>query len=1176
MRIILPIILLLSGVFWSSNLNSQVVINELMASMASSHPEYDFSSHCDWIELYNHSGQELDLSGWFLSDDVENPGMWEFQSGTILPSKEFLLIFADGTGNGMFTNFKLDKEGETVILRDPQFNIIDSLSYPCLRTDVSFGRSREKLDLFGYFTIATPGARNALLLLSGISAKPEFSLEGGFYPGPVSVEISTSSPFSRITYSLDGSTPTEASAMYEDPIEIAQTTVLRVFAHEVGKLPALVATHSYFIDEPRNLPVVSIVTDPEHFFSDETGIYVKGTNGVKGYCTRVLHNVSRDWERPANIELIEMDGIRALNQLAGVKIFGGCSRTRQPMKSLAFFARKEYETTTFNYPLFPDKPNDSYDSFILRASGDDQPLTLFRDALAQMVVKDVIDVDVQAYRPVVVYINGAYWGIHNLREKTNEHYTEDNFGVDADSVDMIEKNPETPKNVISGSADHYNDMIAYLEANDITQDVHYEFIKTQMDVDEYLNYQIIQIFVGANDWPVNNIKYWRSQEEPYDRWRWVLFDLDHTFKDPFRNVLSIATEPECNCRWPNPPWSTYLFRSLLENETFKNEFIQRFALYSGTHFSRERVHQFIDKMQAELAPEIPRHIERWGGQKTNLPEVPNAIPVFNSVTKWEENVDVMRNFTDLRHELALKYVNDYFGINGIVRVNTNLEPAQKGSLKIGGAELPGNVSSAEYGEGELLSVQCTANSGYIFSHWAVHTPKSTDSALIARGDQWSYIVSRSAPGPDWTAVDYDDSFWESGMAQLGYGDGDEVTEVGYGGDPDNKFITSWFRKNLIIEDSSLYRRYTLYLLRDDGARVFVNGLEVIRDNMMGGLQDSATVSEIPVDGADETIWHKFHLNPALFNNGKNVIAVEIHQADTTSSDMSFDLELLGRSSEPGLTDTITGKDLEIELLQDMEITAVLVKDTSVYEDLYINEIMASNGSGFVDETGAYEDWIEFFNGGEEQLDLAGLYLADTLDGPGPWLFPADQPELTSIDPDGYLVVFADNDEEDGPLHANFKLGKEGEEVVLLQKVGEEMVIIDRMVFEDQTRDISFGRYPDGGIMFEYMSETSPGATNRYTIAALDPDPVAPSSLAHVTVYPVPTRGLLHIRFNETLPGQNLPVSLKVYSLTGSVVHNSSHQSASQISLSLAQQPEGIYMLHITTGTRVYMKQVVVQ
>jgi len=1173
MRIIVPIILLLSGVFWTSNLHSQVVINELMASQFSSHPEFDFGSNCDWIELYNHSNEEIDLSGWFLSDDVENPGMWEIQSGTILPSKEFLLIFADGTGNGMFTNFKLDKEGEKLTLADPQSNIIDSLSYPYQRTDVSFGRSREKLDQFGYFTIPTPGSRNALLLFPGITAQAEFSMEGGFYPGPVSVELSTSAYFSKITYTLDGSTPTEASTIYEHPIEIEQTTVLRVFTHETGKLPAQVVSHSYFIDEARNMPAVSIVTDPEHFFSDQTGIYVVGTNGVKGYCTKVLHNVSQDWERPANIELIEMDGTIALNQLAGVKIFGGCSRVRQPMKSLAFYARKEYETTAFNYPLFPDKPNDSYQSFILRASGDDQALTMFRDALAQMVVKDVIDVDVQAYRPVVVYINGAYWGIHNLREKTNEHYTENNFVVDADSVDMIEKNPETPKNVISGSADHYNAMIAYLETNDISQDVHYEYIKTQMDVDEYLNYQIIQIFIGANDWPVNNIKYWRSREDPYDRWRWVLFDLDHTFKDPFKDVLSVATEPECNCRWPNPPWSTYLFRSLLENETFKNEFIQRFALYSGTHFSRERIHQFIDEMQAELAPEIPRHIELWGGQKTNLPEVPNAKPVFNSVAEWEVNVDVMRNFTDTRHELALKYLNDHFGIDGIVKVNTRIEPALKGTLKIGGTEVPGNVSSAEYGKGEQLSVQCTENSGYLFSHWAVHTPKSTDSALIAHGDQWSYMVSRSAPGPDWTSLDYDDSFWESGMAQLGYGDGDEVTEVGYGGDPDNKFITSWFRKNLIIEDSSLYKRYTLFLLRDDGARVFVNGLEVIRDNMMKGLQDSTTLAAVPTSGADETTWHKFHINPALFNNGKNVIAVEIHQYDSTNTDMSFDLELLGRSIEPGLTDTIPDKELEIELLQDMEITAVLVKDTSMYEDLYINEIMASNGEGLMDETDAYEDWIELFNGGDEEVDLAGLYLDDTIHGSEPWKFPEDQPEITTIDPAGYLVVFADNDTEDGPLHANFKLSKEGEEIVLLQKVGEEMVIIDHRIFGVQTSDVSFGRYPDGGLMYEYMSETSPGATNRFTIAGLDQDPVEPSSQAHLTVYPVPTTGPLNINFSEALSG--LPVSLKVYSLTGRVVHNSMHQSASLISLSLAELPEGMYVVHIATGNRVYVKQITV-
>ena len=793
-----------------------------MASNATVLADIDFGNYTDWIELYNTSDQEIDLSGYYLSDDSANLNMWPFQSGTIIPAAGFILVYADGTGNGLHTNFKLAKEGELLLLVNPEMEVLDSIRYPHQLTDISFGRSGENLHTFGYFETATPGEMNADQVLAGISSLPVFSLGSGFFAGPQTIEITTVHPGTAVYYTLDGTEPAESSETYAAPIEISETTVLRVKTIEDSLLPGLTITQSYFIDEPQNLPVISLVTDPDHLFSDETGIYVEGTGGVPGYCTSVPHNVNQDWERPVNIELIEMDGTRGLNQVAGVKIFGGCSRVRYPVKSLALFARKEYENSSFKYCLFPDKTSEQYETFILRASADDQPFTLFRDPLTQKLVKDVIDVDMQAYRPVVVYINGEYWGIHNMREKINEHYAEDNYGVNSDSVDVLRRNPENSWDVVAGNADHYNAMMDYLREHDMTQETNYEYMKTQMDMDEYINYQIIQIFFGGRDWPGNNIKFWRSREAPFNKWRWVLYDLDHMFKEYFSDIMDEATEVDCDCSWPNPPWSTYLFRRLLENEEFKHEFAQRFAIYSYTHFSRDRLHRYIDELQAELAPEIPRHIERWGGQKTNLPDNTWVSPIFESVSQWEANVQVMHDFTDTRHEMAMKHVNDYFGKTGFIHLDTHMNPPGTGSIKIGRTLLQDSAFSADFSSGETLKVVCVEEPGYLFSHWLVQHLTHHDTSLITQGDQWKYLVSWDTPDVNWTAAEYEDDHWESGNAQLGYGDGDEETVVSYGGDPDNKIITTWFRKHFVIEDTSLYRRYTLNLLRDDGARVFVN------------------------------------------------------------------------------------------------------------------------------------------------------------------------------------------------------------------------------------------------------------------------------------------------------------------------------------------------------------------
>lgn len=1146
-----------------------------MASNATVHADLDFGKYSDWIELYNNSDQDIDLSGYYLSDDPFNPTMWPFQSGTILPAYEFLLVYADGLGAGLHTNFKLAKEGELLMLADSFSEILDSLRYPAQLSDISYGLDPSDFQASGYFEVPTPGGQNSMDILKGLTPGPVFFLEGGFYTGAQSIAISNSQSGATIYYTLDGTEPDKNAVIYTSPIPIVQNTVLRAIAINDSLLTGPVITRTYFIDEPQNLPVISLVCDPDHFFSDETGIYVEGTGGVPGYCTTVPHNVNQDWERPVNIELFEMDGSIGLNQLTGVKIFGGCSRVRYPIKSLAFYARKEYDASSFKYQLFPDKPNTEYETFILRASADDQPFTLLRDPLTHMLVKDVIDVDMQGYRPMVLYINGEYWGIHNMREKINENYAADNFGVNSDSVDLILKNTDNPSNIVAGNAIHYDAMMAYLQNNDISQEVHYEYIKTQMDMDEYISYQTIQIFFGGRDWPGNNIKFWRSHEAPNNKWRWILYDLDHMFKEYFSDIMDEASELDCDCTWPNPPWSTYLFRRLLENEAFQKEFVQKFSIYSTSHFSRERIHRYIDEMQAVIAPEIPRHIERWGGQKTNLPDNTWVAPIFNSVEEWEAMVQEMHHFTDVRHELALKHVSDHFGYSGYANLEALIEAPGGGLLSIGATPLQDDVFSGDFPVGETLSVTWKKQEGYLLSHWLLEQYQPYDSSLIASGDQWKYLVTGTGPDPDWMQLDYNDLVWAAGPSQLGYGDDDEQTLVEYGGDPANKYVTTWFRKTFIIEDTAQFHRYTLNLLRDDGARVFVNGLAVIRDNLQRWWVGNSSLAETVIQGSEESEWISYTINPALFRQGDNIIAVEVHQADASSSDMSFDLELVARMNSEGKRDTIFENKIELELLFDSKLTAFVISDTIHIEDIFINEVMASNNAIYPDEKGEFEDWIELYNAGEETVDLGGLLLSDTLPALQPWIFPLDRPELTSIQPREFIVVYADNDTEQGPLHADFKLGKTGEEVALLQKIGLDTLLIDRLVFVSQTRNISFGRYPDGGPVFEYMTEATPSGPNKFSLLGVKEVVGKTASHQDISVYPIPTDGLLYIGFPDELADSNLKVDIKIYSITGRLISSSQHQGSGLLTLSLDNQPEGLYLLRVSAGKQLFVKRIVI-
>lgn len=1152
-------------------LSAQVLINEVMASNATTHADPDFGNFSDWIELYNASGQDVDLSGHFLSDDPGNPVMWEFQSGSILAAKSYIVVYADDIGAGLHSNFKLSAEGEQVLLFDPQGLIIDSLSFPPLTSDISYGRNQAQPEEVGFFATPSPGEANGLELLAGICPPPLASLPGGLYQGPRSIQVDAQGEGFLVHYTLDGSEPTQASPLFPPTLQLDTTTVLRVRSFAPDYLPGPVKTWTYFIDEEQHLPIVSLVTDPDHFFSDSTGIYVEGTAGVPGYCTEVPHNVNQDWERPVNIELYETDGRVALNQAAGASIFGGCSRVRYPIKSLALYARKSYGKGSFDYKIFPDKSNDSYQSFVLRAAADDQPFTLFRDGMAQMLVKDVIDVDVQAYRPAVLYINGQYWGIHNLREKINEHYVADNFGVDPDSVDLLSQNPENPGNVMAGDAEHYLAMIQYLKDHDITMEEHYAHLKSQMDVNEYINYQVIQVFLGGQDWPGNNIKFWRSKTAPNNRWRWILFDLDHLLKTYHLNIMEVATEEDCGCDWPNPPWSTYLFRRLLENPEFRHEFTQRFALYANSHFSRERIHSLIDSMQAVLAPEIPRHIERWGGQKTSLPDNTWVQPIFNSVEEWESHVQLMRDFTDTRHEIALKQLKEALGSADFVSLGLKITPPGTGAVQCAGMDIRDSVPTASIPYGEAISLRAQAEPGYRFSHWEVQSLVAKDSSVIARGDLWKYLVSPSTPDPQWTSLSYDDSHWSEGFAQLGYGEGDAQTVLDYGGDPQNKIITYWFRKTIALEDSSAYQRYMLKLLRDDGARIFVNGLEVIRDNMQRWAVGASATALRTISGEEENQWLSFDLNPALFHTGENVVAVEIHQASKSSSDLSFDLELVARSRRPGPLDSLHQLQLDFMLEEDMEVLAHMIPDTLEIRDLYINEILSSNSTGLLDEAEEYEDWIELYNAGEHAVDLAGLFLADTFPADQAWVFPPGMPEITTIGAREFMVVYADNDINQGPLHANFKLSRAGEEVVLLQKMGSEIRVIDHLMFGSQAANVSFGRIPDGSPVLEFMTIPSPAASN-YLDHTGAWETRKPENV--LSLYPVPTRGKLYLRFNEQWRLKDAELLISIFSMEGRKVHNSQQRSSALIELDLAEHKPGMYIIRIQSDELVVQKQLI--
>ena len=448
------------------------------------------------------------------------------------------------------------------------------------------------------------------------------------------------------------------------------------------------------------LPVVSLATDSLSLFDHETGIYIPGKRYEDYWFNPPWGNPhanyfyrGEDWERPASFEFFESGGERVLAQDIGIRIHGGMSRALA-MKSLRLYARGEYGTSRFEHPFFdhPDahprhreRPfaskhrNPSYNRLILRNSGQDfyRYNTMFRDAMIQGLV-DHLNFDTQSYRPAIVFINGEYWGIMNIRERYDRHYLARAHGIDPDQIDYM----SGFATVIEGSSAHFRAYRDYLSQNDITDSVHYAHVGTQLDIDNFIDYNIANIYANNQDWPGNNREYFRHQTE-FDpdagsgrdgRWRYLLIDTDFSFghqgspprphDDTYLNMLAIATGAPSTAA-PNPSWSTFELRRLLENEQFRCQFINRFAGLLNTVFSPAYVVGHISHYERLLEPVIEEHAVRWS--------YPSTLPA------WRSHIRVMDYFATHRaHHVRLHMMEQFGELEDTIRVHLDVANIAQG------------------------------------------------------------------------------------------------------------------------------------------------------------------------------------------------------------------------------------------------------------------------------------------------------------------------------------------------------------------------------------------------------------------------------------------------------------------------------------------------------------------
>lgn len=521
----------------------------------------------------------------------------------------------------------------------------------------------------------------------------EFSVEGGFYQMPL--EVSLLSPGARIYYTTDGSQPSRYSRVYKKPIRISRTQVVRAFAM-AGRQKGEYYGATYFIREPATtFPVVSIAASASLFFDPEFGLFVEGFH-ADNTLKRDGANFWSNKEAVVHTEIFESDGSTVFNSNTGLRVFGGMSRLF-PQKSMSLFTRDRYGDKKIHYPIFgPDAPK-KFKSLVLRNGGSDWGKTHFRDELMTSLTEGW-NLDHQAYRPAHVYINGKYWGIYNIREKLNRYYLADHFSVDKDSVDLLEHYFLRK----AGSTRQYQKLIEYIRLHDLSDNTHYAQVGTMMDIENFIDHQVAEIFFDNQD-AGGNIKYWRAQR-PGSKWRWLLFDTDwgmglHEERAYANNSLAFHTEAN-GPKWPNPPWSTFLLRNLLKNDGFRQEFVNRFSDYLNTSLLPERVLTKIDSFQRLLEPEMPRHIDRW-----NL-----------STKEWHHQIGVLKNFARLRPGYIRQYLVEAFDTGSLAQVS--LRPSPGGKIVLNDHITVDTFGfTGTYFENIPVSIRAMPEPGYRFAGW---------------------------------------------------------------------------------------------------------------------------------------------------------------------------------------------------------------------------------------------------------------------------------------------------------------------------------------------------------------------------------------------------------------------------------------------------------------------------
>lgn len=800
---------LFASILWTAAHAQSVIINEVVSSNSSGIEDED-GDRPDWIELYNPGSASINLSGYGLSDDFKSPFKWRFPL-KLIPARGFLTILASGKNRTnsarLHTNFRLSASGETVILTRPDSQVVDIVHTPSLLPDFAYGRQPDGSSNLLYLATPTPSAQNRSASGRALLHPPICSHEAGWYDNALDISLVSSDLDAAIHYTLDGAEPSLESPLYTVPIRIVdrnresngisliqgtstnnqhtdgwkppkglvrKLTVVRARAFRDDALPSQITTKSFAIGPATNsgLPVISLSVAPAELFDFNRGIYMLGqffyawrnahpTEVLTGHSPANYTQRGPDWERPAYLEFFNPARQLEFGTEIRLDIQGQSSRSFR-QKSLGIKTRPD----PINYPIFPGlrRHGDGtsllqFSHLRLRNSGNDWVYTMFRDALCHRLA-DGLGFDTEAYRPALVFLDGEYWGLHNIREQRDAQYLASHYGVrETDAV--ICSGDGSLVEGPAGANQPFLNLREFIRTHELSVAANFEKVAQQIDIRNFILYHAACIYFGNADWPHNNVNLWRDRSgsvnggavSPRDgRWRWMLFDCDLAYGHPWTGGVSDPTlaavlSPSGRVGLgTDAGWSTLLFRGLMQNPEFRQEFINTSADLLNSWFRESRAVATVESMRSVIAPAMPEHFARWQTQApTNM---------------WTNEVKVLTSFARQRPiVLRQQYVVEMH-LAGYTTLTVDVSDPAAGRVRVNqltiDATLPG-VEAAPYPwrgwyfREVPVELEALANPGWEFGRWEVspqpQNPAPDPTARISLTDpaNWKAIFVPARP-----------------------------------------------------------------------------------------------------------------------------------------------------------------------------------------------------------------------------------------------------------------------------------------------------------------------------------------------------------------------------------------------------------------------------------------------